>query len=113
MAKKASPGKSRPNKSKEIRDYYAANPGAKPKEVSAALKKKGITVTPQFVSTIRSVSKRKSGKVGRPGRPPGSGAGRNGDLSLDSLVKLKGIVEELGGIAQTEKALDALAKLMD
>lgn len=103
--------KSKANKSEEIRNYYKANPSAKPKEVAIALKKKGISVTPQFVSTIRSVSKRKNGKVGRPGRPPGSGTTRKGAVSFDSLMKVKEIVDEIGGIEETRVALTALEKL--
>ena len=52
-----------PNKSQAIRDYYKAHPNAKPKDVVSALKKKGIVVSAQFVSTIRSVSKKKGGKM--------------------------------------------------
>ncbi len=108
MAAKAK--KSKLNKSEEIRNYYASNPGAKPKEVAAALKKKGLVVTPQFVSTIRSVSKRKNGKVGRPGRPPGSGRS-NGGVSYEALVKVKKIVDECGSIGDARAALDALELL--
>tara|TARA_R110002049_G_scaffold72490_1_gene186946 strand:- start:39391 stop:39729 length:339 start_codon:yes stop_codon:yes gene_type:complete len=112
MAKKKSV-----NKSKAIRDYYAANPKAKPLEVAAALKKSGIDVTPAFVSTIRSTSKKK--KVGKPGRPTGSKSSRQktgtgaDDVSFDSLIKVKSIVEQMGGVAQARAALDALEILLD
>ena len=100
------------NKSQAIREYYDANPFAKPKEVANELKKKGIQVTPAFVSTIRSTSKRKGGKIGKPGRPVGSTNRRlNGDVSVEALVQVKQIVDEMGGIPQARAALAALEKL--
>ena len=109
MAKKKGP-----NKSQAIRDYYKSHPDAKPREVVVALKKKGIVVNAQFVSTIRSVSKKKGGKIGRPGRPVGSGRrARPDEVSLDSLLKIKEIVDEMGGIGQARSALSALEQLVD
>ncbi len=112
-----------PNKSKAIRDYYGSHPSAKPKEVVAALKKKGIVVNAQFVSTIRSVSKKKGGKIGRPGRPVGSTSNNHssrrarpavsGEVSLDSLLQVKRIVDEMGGIGNARTALAALEQLVD
>lgn len=131
MAKKKSGG---PNKSEAIRDYYAANPTAKPKEVAEALSKQGISVTPAFVSTIRSTSKtkKKTGKRGRPagrktarktarktgrrvGRPATArrGTAARGDVSLDSLVRVKEIVDEMGGVEDARSALAALERLQD
>ncbi len=125
MAKKGSG----PNKSQAIREYYAANPEAKPKDVAAELKKQGIDVTPAFISTIRSTSikKKKSAKrsVGRPaGRPVGRPAGRpakaktiksaaTAGLSIDGLIKAKSLVRELGGIDNAMATLAALKKLAD
>ncbi len=133
-----------PNKSQAIRDYYATNPKAKPMEVSDALKAQGLSVTPAFVSTIRSTSKKK--KVGKPGRPAGStkrgptpaaeavskkrgrpagkksaasSAGRpaassksSGSVSIDSLIKVKNMVESMGSIEEARAALSALERLM-
>jgi len=42
------------NKSQAIRDYYKANPKAKTSEVIDALAKKGITVTANLVTTVKS-----------------------------------------------------------
>ncbi len=108
-----------PNKSQAIRDYYKSNPQAKPKDVVTALKKKGVDVSAQFVSTIRSVSKKKGGKVGRPGRPVGSTTAKRGrpsrsqEVSLDALINVKRIVDEMGGIGQARSALSALERLVD
>ena len=132
MAKKSSG----PNKSQAIRQYYESNPNAKPMEVAAALKEQGIEVTPAFVSTIRSTSKKK--KPGRPGRPskaskrgrkPGVTAKRaakstrststrsttsstGGNVSIDSLIKVKQLVASVGGVDEARSALAALERLM-
>ncbi len=116
-----------PNKSQAIREYYKAHPKAKPKEVASELKKKGINVSTAFVSTIRSNSKRKK-TIGKPGRPPGKKSVRRGrpvgsggsrtarggqEVSIESLLKIKRMVEEMGGINETRTALTALEKLLD
>lgn len=124
MAKKSSG----PSKSQEIRDFYAANPTAKPKQVVEALAEKGIVVTPAFVSTIKSTSAKKaakprraakatkSAKVSVRGRRPvtAKAAGKKSkgvELSIDTLIKTKGLVKELGGIDNVISALQALKRL--
>ncbi len=117
-----------PNKSQAIRDYYAAHPDAKPKEIAAELKKAGIDVSAAFISTIRSTSmgkskKKKTGKsagrpVGRPasGRSPGRPAAsskKSGNISIESLIKAKALVKELGGIDNVMTTLAALKRLAD
>lgn len=118
MAKK----KSGPNKSQAIRDYLGSNPEAKPKEIVAAMKSKGISVSAQFVSTTKTNSKAK-GLTKRRGRPAGSknkttlarksGASSLGSdtVSVNSLLKLKKVVQEIGSIEEAKSALDALQKL--
>ncbi len=98
------------SKSQAIREYITANPDQGPKAVAEALNATGIDVTAAFVSTVKSTDKRKSGKRrGRPGRKPGGG----GDaLSLDLLLKAKRLAEQLGGVAEAKKAIDAYAKLV-
>ena len=54
---KATEGQPKVNKSAAIREYLTANKGAMPKETSAALKAKGIDVSPQMVSMIKAKSK--------------------------------------------------------
>lgn len=124
MAKK----NSGPSKSQEIRDFYAANPNAKPRQVVEALAEKGIVVSPAFVSTIKSTSAKKgakpkraakvakSAKVSVRGRRPATAraAGRRSsgvELSIETLIKTKGLVKELGGIDNVISALQALKRL--
>ena len=46
--------KSEANKSQAIRDYFKANKKAKTREVIDALGKKGLTVTANLVTTVKS-----------------------------------------------------------
>lgn len=116
MAKKKTATKRRPrkrkvNKSEEVRNFLDSNPSAQPKEVSEALGKKGIKVTPQAVSTIKFNAAKKAGKkVGRRGRPKGT-KGANGTVQVDSLLRAKRFAEEMGGVSEAKQALDVLAKL--
>lgn len=117
MAKKSAG----PNKSQAIRDYYAAHPGAKPKEIAAELKKAGIDVTPAFISTIRSTTmgKKKTQKSASAKAPVKAAAKAvpaakgSASISIDSLVKAKGLVRELGGIDAAMATLSALKRLAD
>ncbi len=56
-SKAADSGKPKVNKSAAIREYLTAHHGAMPKEISAALKAKGIDVSPQMVSMIKAKQK--------------------------------------------------------
>jgi hypothetical protein len=123
MAKK----KGGPNKSLEIRTYLEANPGAKPRQVVDAMKSKGIEVSPQFVSTVKTNSQKSSGSKGRSRRTASKkGATKtavarrtvatktNGDtVSVASLVKLKEVVKEIGSIDEAKAALKTLERLAD
>lgn len=125
MAKKTSG----PNKSQAIREYYEAHPDAKPKAVVEALAAKGVVVTPAFVSTIKSTSINKGAKPaakGKRGPKPGASvkapkvaaakpaaAKSTGGVSIDTLIKAKGLVKELGGIDNAMSALAALKRLAD
>jgi 3-methyladenine DNA glycosylase Tag len=112
-----------PNKSQAIREYYAAHPNAKPKEISAELKKQGIDVTPAFISTIRSTSmgkKKKTVKTASAKAAPKAAsvkasapAKSTSNISIESLIKAKGLVRDLGGIDAAIATLTALKRLAD
>lgn len=53
------------NKSAAIREYLSAHQGAKPKEVVAALKERGIDVSPNVVSIVKAKVKIKSARKKR------------------------------------------------
>jgi hypothetical protein len=112
MAKRS--GRGGVNKSEAIRAYKAGNDQAGPKEVTEALAKDGIKVTPAFVSTVLSNDRRKSGKPAR--RKGGRRGGRptmNGSMdAVANLVQAKKLADQMGGIPQARAALDALARIL-
>lgn len=87
-----------------IRAYSEKHPDAKPKEIAEALKKRGIDIKPQYVSTIKTLDKNRSGKKGKRRGSKGSG-------SFETLLQAKRLAEQLGGVELAREALDALAKL--
>ena len=103
-----------PNKSAAIRAIYRRNPDAKPREIVAELKQQGITVSAQQVSTTR-MNAIKSGLL----PPHGSkivplAQGRvNGSFSVEELVTVKKLVDQLGGIKKAEAALSALSEILN
>jgi len=116
-----------PNKSQAIRDYYGAHPDAKPKDIAVELKKMGIDVTPAFISTIRSTTmggakKKKTtksastktpAKVVQKRGPKPKGSSPSAPVSIDSLIKAKSLVKDLGGIDNAIATLTALKRLAD
>lgn len=121
MARKT---KSKINKSNAIREIKSANPEAGPTEISRMIQERfAVTVAPATVSTVLSTDKKRTGKVGRPGRPKGSkngakkatnGASGNGheDVFLQNLLKAKQLVSDMGGINEARNALNALESLI-
>ena len=117
-----------PNKSEAIREYYRNSPGAKPKEIVLALKKKGITVSAQQVSTCRmnaikngllvdqdSKVKQKKAAKGpkRLVRRANSTAAFSADISIEDLVAAKKLVSQMGGLEKAQHTITALSKILD
>ncbi|MBL9084756.1 MAG: hypothetical protein JNK76_23325 [Planctomycetales bacterium] len=84
--KSASTSDSKVNKSAAIRDYLAASPEAKPKEIVAALAEKGITVSPNMVSIVKAKTKIKSARRKANSSNGDGGADRSG--GLDAVLVL-------------------------
>lgn len=101
------------SKSESVRQYLAANPDAGPKQVSDALAKQGIKVSPTLVSGVKfhlaKKGKAKKAKAVQK-QPAAPGSGRS--LSLDDLVEAKKLADRLGGLDNAKAALEALAKLV-
>lgn len=108
MAKKSA---NEVNKSEKIREYLRTARRAKTSTVVAALAEQGIEVTPQFVSTVKTNSKRRKKKKGGREGTGVTAAPKNDKLSLSTLLQAKKLAEHLGGVAKAKAALDALAKL--
>jgi hypothetical protein len=109
MAKKAQGGT---NKSLAIRNYKAANPTASPKEIAEALGKQGTSVSAQFVSTVLSNAKKKTGKGSKPGRKPSHPAAAASGGNFQHLIEAKKLVEQVGGVEAARAAINALAKIL-
>ncbi len=122
MAKKRAGGAS---KSQLIRDAKKENPTAGPTEIATALEKAhGIKVTAAMVSTVLSQDRARGGKPGKRGRPPkADGASKPGrkaaapaasgkGVSVDALIRIKKLADEMGGVSEAKRALDALSQLL-
>lgn len=115
MAKKKSGG---PSKSELIRSTSAANPTAGPTEIAKLIQTAhSVKVSPAMVSTVLSQDRSRGGKPARRGRPPKSGSAKasrssGGQLSIDALVRIKKLADEMGGVAEARRALDALSQIM-
>jgi arginine repressor len=59
---KAGAGETKVNKSALVREYLQTNKNAKPKEIVAALKEKGVEISPNMVSIIKAKAKVKRAK---------------------------------------------------
>ncbi|MBI1246794.1 hypothetical protein GC197_02990 [bacterium] len=98
MAKRTT---NKPSKANAIRNYHKENPGASPTVVAAALKKSGYKdVTPQYVSTIKSMDRRRA-----------NGSIKSGKITMEDLMATKEFVTQLGGPKRAKQALDMLKQL--
>ena len=93
-----------------------------PKEVAEILKKQGIIVTPQYVSTIKAADKRKAMSglpKRRPGRPSGSGSKQVGNGHAGGLASTSNLLGDAidlvmaaGGEAEARQLISTAAKLV-
>jgi hypothetical protein len=97
MAKKAGV-----NKSQAIRDALRDNPGKPPRVIADLLKAKGVNVTAQYVSMVKSTSKGKRKK----GSVKVRKMGRKG--SLGALAAAVDFIRAAGGLEAAKSALAAV-----
>lgn len=132
MARKRAGGTS---KSDLIRSTSAENPTAGPTEVAKIIQTAhSIKVSPAMVSTVLSQDRTRGGKPAKRGRPPKSESGSNGKstsgsrssgnkpgrkpaaqaggVSVETLVRIKRLADEMGGVGEAKKALDALSQIL-
>ena len=76
---------------------------ARPRDIIATLKKRGVVVTSAQVSTLRH-------KLPRSGSPRARAAGA---VSFDHLIAAKHLAKRLGGITNARQALESLATLVE
>ena len=107
MAKK----KTSVNKSALIREFIGK--GLSPKEVMAAMKKKGHTVSAAYVSTVKSNSKTpaKSKAPAKSKTATKSKVAKSHTLAVSDLMKAKTFVAGVGGIKKAKELVEMLEKL--
>ena len=91
------------NKTAEVKNYAAANKGAKPQAIAEALKAKGVNASPGYVSSVLSNVKRKRKSPGR----KKSAAASNGAVTVDSIIAAARFIKSAGGIDNAKAALRA------
>ena len=98
------------NKSQAIRDYRAKHPKAGPTEISKALTKQGIKVSPAHVSNVapKSAKKKRTAKVGqRKAKMIADGE----SVRVADLLAAQRFVESVGGMESAKTLLSAIEKL--
>ncbi|MCI0352004.1 MAG: hypothetical protein L0Z53_21500 [Acidobacteriales bacterium] len=106
MAKKAEPV----NKSQIVRDYLAANPGQRPKEIAAALA--AHKVTPATVSNVLHQIRAAAPQSAANGKARKKRRRKSGGALVDSLLLAKKFVAECGGIDPARQTIADLDKLL-
>ena len=118
--------KSEVNKSQAVREYLKANPKATNTEVSEALTKKGIKLTPNHVANIKTkakakrvVRKAKTAKLAAavPAPPvvaaaPALAAPKAADtITLEQIKKVAETVKMIGGFARLHEMLSVIKEV--
>ncbi len=113
------------SKSGAIRAYLKRKPEAGPTAIVAALKKKGISISPAHVSNVKARLRTSGGANGEAHVANSNGATANGRggarrgrrpapqdvVSLGSLLEAREFASRVGGVEKASALLDALAKL--
>lgn len=103
MARKKKPSVNKTQAIKETMDKF---PSLGPQAIAAKLKEQGVSVTPAYVSTIKSSLKRRAQKA------TGVRNGASGGfIAISALKQAQDFIEKAGGVDQAREALDVLAKL--
>jgi hypothetical protein len=95
------------NKSEEIRQTILSGI-ERPRDVQAALAERGITVSSQMVSTVKSKMTKAKASNGRRGRPVEA----NGlpASNVKTLVRFIQSVHEVGGVAEARRILQEMQR---
>jgi hypothetical protein len=86
----------------------------RPRDIIAALKDKGVTVSSTLVSKTLAAEgfrrRRRRRKLGA-GAKARQAMSAGGSLNLDALIAAKVLIEKVGGVENAQAALSALKKL--
>ncbi len=108
------------NKTEAVREYLKAHPNAKSLEISEALGKKGIKITPAYVSNIKTTLNKRRGsrKVAKAEpiaavavTPTHEAAKTNGVLTIGHVKAVAQTVKTIGGFNQTKEMLDVIREV--
>ena len=106
------------NKTQAVKDYLKEHPGATSSEIATALTKKGITITANYVSNIKSslnkVSKTK--KAAKKSAAPVEAAPaveekptkNGGTITLEQVKKVAQTVKAMGGLQRMTEMLEVI-----
>jgi hypothetical protein len=128
----AKKGGKKKNKSRAIVNYYRSHPNAKPREISERLNKRGMNITPSYVSTVLFNFRKKGGSApsaetsgrtasmaasktrrGRPARRRVGGSNGSSDVSGRDIMLVKELVGRTGSIVAARKALDLYSDIVN
>ena len=100
------------NKSQAIRDLLKTNPSVSSKEAVAALKEKGIDISDQLFYFVKGKLHGRKGRRRR-GRTMVAAVATNANVSksdaLSTILKIKALADEVGGMKRLKALLDALS----
>lgn len=101
--------KAKVNKSAMIREALAAHPEKSPIEITALLKTQGLKVPPQYVSTIKSMTKGKAKKgCGKAKASKTGGSGSHGMGAVNAAVEF---IKSAGGLEQAKATLSTIEEI--
>jgi hypothetical protein len=98
--------KEKVNKSQAVRDYMAANPQVAPKEVSEALTKQGVKVTPFYVSAIKGKMKKRKHR----GKAAQAMSEKTG-IGVPEIKAAFMLLKQCGGMKRVKEALAAAQEI--
>ncbi len=109
MAKNASSGGGKVNKSQAVRDFLAEHPTADSKAVIAGLGEKGVRVAPTMVYYVRSKLRQASRRAKRE-RAAESSRQSGARDPVELVLRVKDLAREVGGIRHLKQLVDLLAE---
>ncbi|MCC6127526.1 MAG: hypothetical protein IT426_21425 [Pirellulales bacterium] len=98
------------NKTQAVRDFIGANSNATPKEVSDGLAKKGIEVSPNYVSSIKGKMTANKGKRKRRQKAATAMSAKTG-VGIAEIKAAFVLLKHCGGIAAARQAIAAAAEI--
>jgi hypothetical protein len=94
-----------PSKAQAVREFRRQNPEASNDQVVAALKTRGIEITPNYVSVVKSQDKmrerKKAGAAATPPRRPVGGVG------VEQIKLAARLIRACGGAQEAKGAIEA------